>query len=74
METCLSILPLATGIIQALYYVRESTFCTCIEMAIDNNSKKFCKKLTNNFFFLSGFSFTNIHESQDSRERRRAFH
>ena len=25
------------------------------------------------FFFLSGFSFTNIHESQDCRERGRAF-
>ena len=26
------------------------------------------------FFFLSGLSFTNIHESQDCRERGRAFH
>ena len=25
------------------------------------------------FFFLSGFSFTNIHESQDCRGRGRAF-
>ena len=25
------------------------------------------------FFFLSGFSFTNIHESQDCRGKRRAF-
>ena len=25
------------------------------------------------FFFLSGFSFTNIHESQDRRGRGRAF-
>ena len=27
----------------------------------------------NEGFFLSGFSFTNIHESQDSRGRGRAF-
>ena len=26
------------------------------------------------FFFLPGFSFTNIHESQDCRGRGRAFH
>ena len=26
-----------------------------------------------NFFFLSGLSFTTIHEPQDSRGRRRAF-
>ena len=26
------------------------------------------------FFFLCGFSFTNIHESQDCRGRGRAFH
>ena len=30
-------------------------------------------KLRTNFFFLSGFSFTNIHDSQDSRRKRRLF-
>ena len=30
--------------------------------------------LSCNLFFLSGFSFTNIHESQDCRGRERAFH
>ena len=28
-------------------------------------------KFINVFFFLSGFSFTNIHDSRDSRERGR---
>ena len=33
----------------------------------NNNVKK------NYFFFLSGFSFTNIHDSRNSRERGRVF-
>ena len=36
-------------------------------------SKRNQKKIINNFFFLSGFSLTNIHESQDCRGRGRVF-
>ena len=37
--------------------------------------KRFTKdnKKLNDFFFLCGFSFTNIHESQDCRGRGRVF-
>ena len=36
-------------------------------------SKYFKSKFLYNIFFLSGFSFTNIHKSQDCRGRGRAF-
>ena len=39
----------------------------------DALSKRNQKKIINDFLFLSGFSFTNIHESQDCRGRGRAF-
>ena len=36
-------------------------------------SNSYVKQKQLNFFFLSGFSFTNIHESQDCRGKGRAF-
>ena len=39
---------------------------------IKNDQHKF-RSFFFSFFFLSGFSFTNIHESQDCRGRGRVF-
>ena len=45
-----------------------TTFCVCW---VSYFSLKY--NWRNHFFLLSGFSFTNIHESQDCGERGRAF-
>ena len=45
----------------------------CSKLTIKTSERRQWRRSGTYFFFLCGFSFTTIHESQDCRGRRRAF-
>ena len=54
--------------------INENTFAVLFsESSWKQPFRRECRKLFDKFFFLSGFSLTNIHESQNCRRRGRAF-
>ena len=57
-----------------LVYIMDPVYVSYVKYGlIGKTITKPPYQTTCSFFFLSGFSFTNIHESQDCRGRGRAF-